>query len=69
MAIRTQNMASRVNYPQGLFSSVCPPFAYCSYEKGLLMEMILVSVIFCERVLLALSVCRHGKGHDVSVFP
>lgn len=23
----------------------------------------------CERVLLALSVCWHGKGHDVSMFP
>lgn len=69
MAIRTQNMASTVNYPQGLFSSVCLSFAYRSYEKGLLMEMILVTVILWECVLLALSVCRHGKGHDVSMFP
>lgn len=69
MAVCTQNMASTVNYPQGLFSSLCHPFAYRSHEKGLLMEMILVTVILCERVLLALHVCRHGKGHDVSVFP
>lgn len=32
-----KNMARIVNYPRGLFFSLCHPFAYCSYEKVLLM--------------------------------
>ncbi len=32
-----KNMARIVNYPQGLFFSLCRPFAYCAYEKVLLM--------------------------------
>lgn len=32
-----KNMARIVNYRLGLFFSLCHPFAYCSYEKVLLM--------------------------------